>query len=118
MDWIQREKRKRGRPRKTWMEGVQAAITTRNLETEQWRNREEWLLVSGRRQQLLKKEIDNQQVATILIYLLLIGFTCFGRCFRPSSGAYRCNYSCCYCPRMLLPAGVAYRVERQFHPVQ
>ena len=34
---------------KTWMEGVQAAMTTRNLEPNQWRNREEWRLVSGRR---------------------------------------------------------------------
>ena len=40
------------RPRKTWMEGIQAAMTTRNLEPDQWRNREEWRLVSGRRQQL------------------------------------------------------------------
>jgi len=36
MDWIPRERRKRGRPRKTWMEGVQAAMITRNLETDQW----------------------------------------------------------------------------------
>jgi len=49
MDWIPRERRKRGRPRKMWMEGVQAAKTTRNLEPDQWRNREEWRLVSGRR---------------------------------------------------------------------
>ena len=55
MDWIPRERRKSGRPRKTWMEGVQAAMTTRNLETDQWRNRDEWRLVCGRRQQLLKK---------------------------------------------------------------
>ena len=54
MDWIPRKRRKRGRPRKMWMEGVQAAMTTRNLEPDQWRNREEWCLVSGRRQQLLK----------------------------------------------------------------
>jgi hypothetical protein len=27
---------------------VQAAMTTRNLEPDQWRNREEWRLVSGR----------------------------------------------------------------------
>ena len=47
--------KKKGRPRKTWMEGVQAAMTTGNLETDQWRNREEWRLVSGRRRQLLKK---------------------------------------------------------------
>jgi len=36
-----------------WIEGVQAAMTTRNLEPDQWRNREEWRLVSGRRLQLL-----------------------------------------------------------------
>jgi len=41
MDWILRESRKRGRPRKTWMEGIQAAMSTRNLEPEQWRHREE-----------------------------------------------------------------------------
>jgi hypothetical protein len=34
------ERRKRGRPRKTWMEGVQAATTARNLKQDQWRNRE------------------------------------------------------------------------------
>jgi len=39
MDLIPRERRKRRRPRKTWMEGVQAAITTRDLEPDQWRNR-------------------------------------------------------------------------------
>jgi len=55
--------------------------------------------------------IDNQQDATILIYLFLIGCTCFGRCFRPSSGAYHCNYIFWYCPPMLLLAGVAYWVE-------
>jgi hypothetical protein len=30
------------------MEGVQAAMTTRNLEPDEWRNREEWRFVSGR----------------------------------------------------------------------
>jgi len=55
-DLIQRERRKRGRPRKTWMEGVQAAMTTGNLEPDQWRNREEWRLVSERRQQLKKTD--------------------------------------------------------------
>jgi hypothetical protein len=54
MEWIPGEKRKRGRSRKTWMEGVQVAMTTRNLEPDQWRNREEWRLVSGRQRQLLK----------------------------------------------------------------
>jgi len=55
MNWIPWERRKRGRPRKTRLEGVQAAMTTRNLEPDQWRNREKRRLVSGRRRQLLKK---------------------------------------------------------------
>jgi len=36
--------------------------------------------------------IHNQQDATILLYLLLISSTRFGRCFHPSSGAYHCKY--------------------------
>ena len=53
MEWIPEKRKKRGHPRKTWMEGVQAAMTTINLEPDQWRNREEWHLVSGIWQQLL-----------------------------------------------------------------
>jgi hypothetical protein len=34
MEWIPRERIKRGRPRKTWMEGVRAAMTTRHLEAD------------------------------------------------------------------------------------
>jgi hypothetical protein len=51
-EWITQERRKRERPRKTWMKGVLAAMT-RNLELGRWRNREEWRLVSGRGRQLL-----------------------------------------------------------------
>jgi len=54
--------------------------------------------------------IDNQQDATVLISLFLISSTCFGRCFRPSSGACHCNYSFWDCPPMVLLAGVAYWV--------
>jgi hypothetical protein len=39
MEWIPEERRKRGCLRKTWLEGVQAAMTARNLELDQWRNR-------------------------------------------------------------------------------
>jgi hypothetical protein len=59
MEWIPEERRKRGRRRKTWMEGVQAAMTARNLEHDQWRNREEWRLVCGRRRQLLWNRMDR-----------------------------------------------------------
>jgi hypothetical protein len=53
MEWIPLERRKRGHPRKTWMDGVKAAMITRNLVPDQWRNSEEWHLVSGTRGQLL-----------------------------------------------------------------
>ena len=48
------------------------------------------------------------------IFLLLISSTCFGRCFRPLSGALNCIYSFWYCPPILLPAGVTDEVELQF----
>jgi hypothetical protein len=35
MEWIPGERRKRGRPRKTWMESVRAAMKTRHLEADQ-----------------------------------------------------------------------------------
>jgi hypothetical protein len=53
MEWIPEGRRKSVRPRKRWIEGVQTAMTTRNVETDQWKNREEWRLASGRWRQLL-----------------------------------------------------------------
>ena len=40
-EWIPLERRKRRRPRKTWMEKVQVPMKTINLEPDRWRNREE-----------------------------------------------------------------------------
>ena len=71
MDWIPQERRERGRPRKTKMEGVQAAMTTRNLELDQWRNREEWRLVSGRRRQLFKNWTDRYKSSFKLPVILV-----------------------------------------------
>ena len=59
MEWIPQERRERGRPIKTWMEGVQAGMTTRNLEPDKWRNRQEWRLVSRKWRQLLKNRIHR-----------------------------------------------------------
>jgi hypothetical protein len=53
MEWIPEERRKRGCPRKMRMEGVQTAMTRRDIEPDHWRNSEEWHLVSGRQRQLL-----------------------------------------------------------------
>ena len=49
------------------MEGVQAAMTTGNLESDQWRNREEWRLVSGKRRQLLKTLTDRYKYYILCI---------------------------------------------------
>jgi hypothetical protein len=56
MEWVPEERRKRGRSRKTWLEGVLAAMTARNLEQDQWRNREEWRLVCGRQRQFYRMD--------------------------------------------------------------
>ena len=53
IEWTPPERRKRGCARKTWIEGVQADMATRNVEPDQWRNRGEWSLVSERLRQLL-----------------------------------------------------------------
>ena len=51
---------------------------------------------------------SNQQDATMQVNLLfLVSSTCFGRCFRPSSGALDCIYSIWQCSLKLLPAGVS-----------
>jgi hypothetical protein len=60
MEWIPGERRKIGRPRQTWMEGVRAAIETGHLEADQWLNRKEWCLLLGRERQLL--EIPERQI--------------------------------------------------------
>ena len=52
MEWVPAERKKKGRPKKTWIEGVQAAMIARGLKTDQWMDREEWRLVSGRHRQI------------------------------------------------------------------
>ena len=39
MEWIPAEMKKKGRPKKTWIEGVQSAMIARGLETDQWMDR-------------------------------------------------------------------------------
>jgi hypothetical protein len=46
-----------------------------------------------------------------LICLFLVCSTCFGRLFRPSSGAHDCIYSFSYCPPIPLLAGIVDEME-------
>jgi hypothetical protein len=59
MEWIPGDRRKRGRPRKTWIEGVRVAMKTRHLEADQRLNRKELCLGSGRRRQLSQDRKDR-----------------------------------------------------------
>jgi hypothetical protein len=73
MEWVPEERRKRGRLRKTWMEGVQAAMTARNLEQYQLRNREEWRLVSEYGDSCYKTgQIESGRGATLTPHPLLV----------------------------------------------
>jgi len=43
------------------MEGVRTAMKTRHLEADQWLNRKEWCLSSGRRRQLSQDRKDRKK---------------------------------------------------------
>lgn len=40
--WTPTGRRKRGRPRRSWAEGIREQIRERGLNEDQWINREEW----------------------------------------------------------------------------
>ncbi|XP_030757399.1 uncharacterized protein LOC115883217 [Sitophilus oryzae] len=49
MQWIPQHRRKRGRSKKTWKEGVTRAMSARNLSEGQWNDRKTWKLGIGQR---------------------------------------------------------------------
>ena len=49
LKWIPKQKRARGRPKKNWMEGIRKAMNKRNLNEDQWEDRNQWSLGVGQR---------------------------------------------------------------------
>lgn len=49
MNWIPNYKKKRGRPRATWNDGIRKAMSDRNLDIQQWEDRTQWRLGVGQR---------------------------------------------------------------------
>ena len=49
LKWMPKQKRARGRPKKTWMEGIKKAMNERNLNEGQWVERKQWSLGVGQR---------------------------------------------------------------------
>jgi hypothetical protein len=46
-----KEGKKRGRPRRTWKDGIYAAMNERDLRIDEWNNRRQWNMAVGRRRQ-------------------------------------------------------------------
>ena len=51
LQWTPPEKRKRGRPRRCWMDDVNEAMRSRNLNEENSQNRERWRLGAEKRRE-------------------------------------------------------------------
>ena len=49
LKWMPKQKRARGRPKKSWMEGIRKAMNERNLNEGQWEDRKQWSLGVGQR---------------------------------------------------------------------
>jgi len=49
LNWMPKQKRARGRPKKNWMEGIRKAMNERNLSEGQWEDRKQWSLGVGQR---------------------------------------------------------------------
>jgi hypothetical protein len=84
MEWIPGERRKRGRPRKTWMEDVRAAMKTRHLEADQWLNRKEWYKILSFQQ--MHNLLKHKMLQFLFKGLSYTAPTCFGA-HGPSSGS-------------------------------
>lgn len=52
LKWVPTERQKRGRPRLAWQQGVQEAMTAREMPDDLWSNREAWRLRAEKRRQL------------------------------------------------------------------
>ena len=49
--WKPKRRNKRGRPRRTWKDGIYTAMNGRDLRMGEWNNRREWNVKVGRRRQ-------------------------------------------------------------------
>ena len=53
INWKPEGRKKRGRPRRTWKDGIYTAMSGRDLRIGGWNNRREWSVEVGRRRQTL-----------------------------------------------------------------
>jgi len=53
-EWMAKQKRARGRPKKNWMEGIKKAMNGRNLNEGQGEDRKQWSLGVGQRRKTFR----------------------------------------------------------------
>jgi hypothetical protein len=51
INWKPKGRKKRGRPRRTWKDGIYTAMSERGLRMGEWNNRRQWNMEVGRRRQ-------------------------------------------------------------------
>jgi hypothetical protein len=51
INWKHEGRKKRGRPRRTWKDGIYTAMSERDLRMDEWNNRRQWNMEVGRRGQ-------------------------------------------------------------------
>jgi len=51
INWKPEGRKKRGRPRRTWKNGIYTAMNERGLRVGEWNNRKKWNIEVGRRRQ-------------------------------------------------------------------
>jgi len=49
INWKPEGRKKRGRPRRTWKDGIYTAMRERGLRKGEWNNRRQWNMEVGRR---------------------------------------------------------------------
>jgi len=49
LQWMPKQKRAQGRPKKNWMKDIRKATNERILEEDQWEDRKQWSLGVGQR---------------------------------------------------------------------
>jgi hypothetical protein len=51
INWKPEGRKKRGRPRRTWRDGIYTAMSGRGLRMGEWNSRRQWNMEGGRRRQ-------------------------------------------------------------------
>jgi hypothetical protein len=51
INWKPELRKKRGRPRKTWKDGIYTAVSERDLRMGEWNSSRQWNVAVGRRRQ-------------------------------------------------------------------